>query len=193
MRRSTGHALLSAALIAGVGSAIAYQASGYVIGLIYGGAMRAYRLGAESNKQPVTDQASGEPDKPKDWARDNFYLGRWKANSTAGRAVVDVLSVEPNRIRWGTPANGICESDYSVKVLPWGRNGAFPDQLVPPNEPSDLVFGVARLTLFPKPCPTGDAVVQLAVPLDGSNRLAMNTYDSNVKLTAQYPDLTLLR
>jgi hypothetical protein len=66
MRRSTGHALLSAALIAGVGSAIAYQASGYVIGLIYGGAMHAYRLGAESNKQPVTDQASGEPDKPKD-------------------------------------------------------------------------------------------------------------------------------
>ncbi|TCD56344.1 hypothetical protein [Synechococcus sp. BS55D] len=188
MRRSTGHALLSAALIAGVGSAIAYQASGYLIGAIYGGSMRAHRLSAESNVRSVK-----EPIKPDEWAGDNVYLGRWKANSTAGRAVVNILTVEPTRLRWGTPLNGICDSDYSVEILPWGRNGTFPDQLVPPSEPSDLVVGVARLTLFPKPCHTGDAVVQLAIPLDGSNRMAMNTYDRNGKLTAQYPDLTLIR
>jgi hypothetical protein len=188
MRRATLKALFSAALIAGLVSALGYQASGYVIGAIYGGAMRAHRLSAESHDQPVK-----EPIKPDAWAGDNMYLGRWQANSTAGRAVVNVLTVEPTRLRWGTPLNGICDGDYSVEILPWGRNGTFPDQLVPPSEPSDLVVGVARLTLFPKPCHTGDAVVQLAIPLDGSNRMAMNTYDRNGKLTGQYPDLTLMR
>ncbi|EAQ69661.1 hypothetical protein SynRS9909_02085 [Synechococcus sp. RS9909] len=40
---------------------------------------------------------------PDEWAGDNMDPGRWKANSTAGRAVVNVLTVEPTRLRWGTP------------------------------------------------------------------------------------------
>ena len=90
----------------------------------------------------------------------------WAAGgqSTAGRAVIDVLSVEPNRIRWGNQANGLCDSDYSVENLPWGRNGRYPDQLVPPSQPTDVVVGVARLTLKPSPCSTGDTVIQLAMP-----------------------------
>ena len=124
--------------------------------------------------------------KPKGWAHDNFFLGRWQGQSTAGQAVIDVLTVEPNRIRWGNAINGICDSDYSVQQLPWGRNGRYPDQLVPPSAPSQLVFGVVRLTLQPGPCRTGDAVIQLAMPLDGSSALEVVTYNAKGQLIGQY-------
>ena len=86
----------------------------------------------------------------------------------------------------------ICESDYSVETLPWGRNGRYPDQLLPPAQPTDLVFGVSRLTLQPGPCRTGDAVIQLAMPLDGSNALEVVTYDAAGNLTGSYGVLTPL-
>jgi hypothetical protein len=124
--------------------------------------------------------------KPNSWQFDNFFLGRWQGQSTAGQAVIDVLTVEPNRIRWGNPINGMCDSDYSVRQLPWGRQGRYPDQLVPPSAPSDLVFGVVRLTLQPGPCSTGDAVIQLAMPLDGSSALEVVTYNAKGKLIGQY-------
>jgi len=124
--------------------------------------------------------------KPKGWESDNFFLGHWQGQSTAGRAVIDGLTVSPNRIRWGNAINGICDSDYSVANLPWGRNGRYPDQLVPPKQPTDLVFGVARLTLRPGPCATGVAVIQLAMPLDGSNALEVVTYAANGQLIGQY-------
>ena len=130
--------------------------------------------------------------KPKGWATDNIYLGRWQANSTAGRAVLGVLTVEPNRVRWGNTMNGLCDSDYSVTTLPWGRNGRFPDQLVPPSDATDLVYGVVRLTLEPQACATGDAVVQLAMPLDGSNALQVVTYDAKGQMIGNYPNLTPL-
>jgi len=130
--------------------------------------------------------------KPPGWDTDNFFLGRWQGESTAGRAVIDVLTVEPNRIRWGNKANGLCDSDYSVQQLPWGRNGRYPDQLVPPSQPTDLVFGVARLTLQPGPCRTGDGVIQLAMPLDGSRALEVVTYDAGGRLTGQYGTFTPL-
>jgi hypothetical protein len=130
--------------------------------------------------------------KPRGWATDNFFLGRWQGQSTAGRAVLDVLSVEPDRVRWGNRANGICDSDFSVETLPWGRNGLYPDQLLPPAQPTDLVFGVSRLTLQPGPCRTGDAVIQLAMPLDGSNALEVVTYDAAGNLTGSYGVLTPL-
>ncbi len=127
--------------------------------------------------------------KPKGWATDNFFLGRWQANSTAGRAVLGVLTVEANRVHWGNPANGICDSDYNVTQLPWGRNGRFPDQLVPPSEPTDLVYGVVRLTLQPQACASGDAMVQLAKPLDGSNTLQVVSYDAQGQMIGNYPGL----
>lgn len=130
--------------------------------------------------------------KPKGWEGDNVFLGRWQGNSTAGRAVLEVLTVEPNRVRWGNAANGICDSDYSVEQLPWGRNGRFPDQLVPPSEPSDLVYGVVRLTLHPRPCNTGVAVIQLARPLDDSDSLQVVTYDAKGEMRGNYPGLTEL-
>lgn len=128
--------------------------------------------------------------KPAGWATDNMYLGRWQGQSTAGRAVIDVLTVEPNRIRWGNSFNGVCDSDYSVAFLPWGRNGHYPDQLVPPSQPTDLVVGVVRLTLQPGPCPTGDAVIQLAMPLDGSSALEVVTYNAKGDLTGSYGAFT---
>lgn len=124
--------------------------------------------------------------KPPGWDRDTVYLGRWQGQSTAGRAVIDLLTVEPHRIRWGNRANGLCDSDYSVEILPWGRNGNYPDQLVPPSQPTDLVFGVARLTLQPGACSTGEAVIQLAMPLDGSRALEVVTYNAKGELTGQY-------
>lgn len=124
--------------------------------------------------------------KPKGWETDNVFLGRWQGQSTAGRAVIDVLTVEPLRVRWGNTANGICDSDYNVEQLPWGRNGRYPDQLVPPSQPTDLVFGVARLTLVPRPCGRGDAVIQLAMPLDGSSALEVVTYDASGEVTGKY-------
>lgn len=124
--------------------------------------------------------------KPHGWPTDNFYLGRWQGQSTAGMAVIDVLNVEPNRIRWGNKANGICDSDYSVEHLPWGRNGRYPDQLVPPSQPTDLVIGVSRLTLRPTPCSTGVAVIQLAMPLDGSSQLEVVTYNSGGKVIGSF-------
>ena len=130
--------------------------------------------------------------KPQGWATDNFYLGRWQGQSTAGRAVIDVLTVTPNRVRWGNAFNGICDSDYSVETLPWGRNGRYPDQLVPPSQPTDLVYGVARLTLRPGPCSTGDAVIQLAMPLDGSSALEVVTYGADGRLIGSYGAFTPL-
>jgi len=130
--------------------------------------------------------------KPPGWEHDNFFLGRWQGQSTAGRAVIEVLTVEPHRIRWGNSFNGYCDSDYSVEQLPWGRNGRYPDQLVPPSQPSDLVFGVARLTLRPGPCRTGDGVIQLAMPLDGSSALEVVTYDAKGRLIGQYGAFTPL-
>ncbi len=142
--------------------------------------------------QVFWDSSQAAMAKPQGWATDNFFLGRWQGESTAGRAVIDVLSVEPNRIRWGNQANGLCDSDYSVENLPWGRNGRYPDQLVPPSQPTDLVFGVARLTLRPTACSTGDAVIQLAMPLDGSSALEVVTYDAKGQVTAQYGSFTPL-
>ena len=142
--------------------------------------------------QVLWGSASSPIPKPQGWATDNVFLGRWQGQSTAGRAVIDVLTVEPNRIRWGNAANGICDSDYSVENLPWGRNGRYPDQLVPPSQPTDLVYGVARLTLRPEACSTGAAVIQLAMPLDGSSALELVTYDAEGKVIGKYPDLTPL-
>ena len=85
--------------------------------------------------------------------------------------------------------NGICDSDYNVTQLPWGRNGHFPDQLVPPSEPTDLVYGVVRLTLQPQASASGDAMVQLAKPLDGSNTLQVVSYDAQGQMIGNYPGL----
>ena len=142
--------------------------------------------------QVLWGSASSPIPKPQGWATDNVFLGRWQGQSTAGRAVIDVLTVEPNRIRWGNAANGICDSDYSVEHLPWGRNGRFPDQLVPPSQPSDLVYAVVRLTLQPRPCNTGVAVIQLARPLDDSDSLQVVTYDAKGEMRGNYPGLTEL-
>ena len=141
---------------------------------------------------PATKTASESSARPKGWDSDNVFLGRWQGNSTAGRAVLDVLSVEPTRVRWGNAANGICDSDYSVEQLPWGRNGRFPDQLIAPTAPTDLVYAVVRLTLEPDPCTTGVAVIQLAKPLDGSDTLQVVTYDAKGAIRGQYPDVTAL-
>ena len=84
------------------------------------------------------------------------------------------------------------DSDYSVEQLPWGRNGRFPDQLVPPSEPSDLVYGVVRLTLHPRPCNAGVAMIQLARPLDDSDSLQVVTYDAKGEMRGNYPGLTEL-
>lgn len=130
--------------------------------------------------------------RPKGWDSDNVFLGRWQGNSTAGRAVLDVLSVEPTRVRWGNAANGVCDSDYSVEQLPNGENGRFPDQLIAPTAPTDLVYAVVRLKLEPGPCSTGVAVIQLAKPLDGSDTLQVVTYDAKGAVRGQYSDLTAL-
>lgn len=160
---------------------VGYQASGYVIGLLYGGAMKAHQA-----TQAREAQAPQPSSKPHGWSTDNVFLGRWQGLSTAGNAVIGVLDVQTNRISWGNAANGTCDSDYTVEHLPWGRNGTYPDQLVPPSEPTDVVVAVARLTLQPTPCSTGDAVIQLAIPLDGSRDLNVNTYDANGELIGSY-------
>ena len=147
---------------------------------------------ADSTAETSASISESVPRKPEGWGGDNFFLGRWKANSTAGRAVLGVLTVEPNRVRWGNAANGKCDADYSVETMPWGRNGRFPDQLVPPSAPTDLVYAVTRLTLKPKPCATGDAVIQLALPL-GEGPLQVVTYDAEGNMTGNYPDLTPLQ
>ena len=152
-----------------------------------------------SHSMEKTETPSAKPaerasatSKPKGWDSDNIFLGRWQGNSTAGRAVLEVLTVAPNRVRWGNAANGICDSDYSVEHLPWGRKGRFPDQLVPPSQPSDLVYAVVRLTLQPRPCSTGVAVIQLARPLDDSDSLQVVTYDAKGEMRGNYPGLTEL-
>jgi len=151
--------------------------------------IRFNREGAYTLQVLWTSAQQTSTQKPEGWATDNIYLGNWRANSTAGRAILDVLTVEPNRVSWGSDLNGICESDYSVEVMPWGRNGRFPDQLVPPRTPTDLVYGVVRLTLQPGPCKSGDAILQLAVPMDGSNAMQVVTYDANGNMNGNYPDL----
>ena len=142
---------------------------------------------------PLSTASATRISKPQGWTNDNVFLGRWQGNSTAGRAVLDVLTLEPNRVRWGNAANGSCDSDYSVEQMPWGRHGRFPDQLVPPTQPTDLVYGVVRLTLQPQPCNTGVAVIQLAKPMDGSGALQVVTYDAEGAVRGNYPDLSELR
>ena len=131
--------------------------------------------------------------KPHGWTTDNVFLGRWQGLSTAGMAVIGVLTVEPNRVSWGNKANGICSSDYSVEFLPWGRPGTYPDQLIPPSESSDVVFRVVRLTLEPTPCHTGDASILLAKPLDGSDELQVNSYDAKGRFTGSYGSFERIR
>ena len=141
---------------------------------------------------PEKEKPAERSSRPKGWNSDNVFLGRWQGNSTAGRAVLDVLSVEPKRVRWGNAANGVCDSDYSVEQLPSEPNGRFPDQLIAPTAPTDLVYAVVRLTLEPDPCSTGVAVIQLAKPLDGSDTLQVVTYDTKGAVRGQYPDLSAL-
>lgn len=152
--------LLWALVIAAGLTAAVYHGSGYLIGAIYGGAMKAYR----AKHTPAIP-------KPPGWATDNFYLGRWQGLTTAGMDVNGVLTVEPNRIRFGNQPNGICESDYTVKFLPMTTN---------------LRSGVVQLTLQPGPCRTGTAVIQLAMPLDGSHALEVVTLDATGKPTGYF-------
>ena len=84
--------------------------------------------------------------------------------STAERAILDVLTVGPNRVNWGRALNGICESDYSV----------------------------VRLILQRCPCQSGDAVLQLAASMDGSNGMQVVTYDVNDNMNDNEPELMLL-
>lgn len=138
----------------------------------------------------ATLPAHGQPlPRPPGWATDPTFLGRWQAHSTAGAAILNVLSVRPERVRWGTPYNGFCSSAYSVQRLPDGH-GTYPDNLLPPATPSDLTYAVVRLTLEPSPCRTGDAVLQLAVPHDGSRRVFVTTYAADGRLTGWYGELT---
>jgi hypothetical protein len=158
----------------------------------------ALLLGASSTHSLEKTETSSPKDaeaatlKPTGWGGDNFFLGRWQGNSTAGRAVLGVLTLEPNRVRWGNLINGICDSDYSVEHLPWGRDGRFPDQLVPPSQPTDLVYAVVRLTLQPRPCKTGVVMIQLAQPLDSSDSLQVVTYGVKGEMRGNYPGLTKL-
>lgn len=107
--------------------------------------------------------------------------------------MLNVLTIEPNRVRWGTAMSGTCNNTYSVKILPKQRNGRFPDQLVPPSSPSNLEYRVARLTLKPGSCNTRDAVVQLAMPMDNTNALQVVTYDATGNMIGNYPDLERVR
>ena len=163
-----------------------------VVAALVLGACSSHSMDKTETPSAKSAERASATSKPKGWDSDNIFLGRWQGNSTAGRAVLEVLTVAPNRVRWGNAANGICDSNYSVEQLPWGRNGRFPDQLVPPSEPSDLVYGVVRLTLDPRPCNTGVAVIQLAKPLDGSEALQVVTYDAQGDVRGNYPDLTAL-
>lgn len=45
---------------------------------------------------------------------------------------------------------------------------------------------MVRLTLQPAPCSTGDAVIQLAIPLDGTSALEVVTYNAKGQLIGQY-------
>lgn len=118
-------------------------------------------------------------------------IGRWQGQSTAGMAVLEVLTITPRRVRWGNAFNGRCDSAYSAQVLPTGR-GTYPDNLTPPLQPSDLDYRVVRLTLRPGPCPNGDAVLQLAMPRDGSDRIFVNSYGRDGQLTGWYGELNRL-
>lgn len=162
-------AVLWIAAISGFVVAVGYLSSGYIIGFLYGGAMKAHR--AAELRQIKT----ASPPKPDGWANDTVFLGVWQGESRAGSAVIDRLTVEPNRLHWGNAANGICESEYSVETMP-------------PPEPTDRVTAVVRLTLQPVPCSTGDAVIQLSKPLDGRGVLSVNTYNAKGELIGQYGD-----
>ena len=94
--------------------------------------------------------------------------------------MIEVLTLEPNRIRWGNAFNGVCDSDYSVEILS-------------PRQPSEPLSGMVRLTLQPGPCATGDAVVELALPADGSSGLEVVTYGADGRLIGQYGTFTPLR
>ena len=160
MRNNLRQCLAWSLVIAAGLTAAVYHGSGYLIGAIYGGAMKAYR----AKHSPVIP-------KPPGWATDNVYLGRWQGLTTAGMDVNGVLTVEPNRIRLGNQPNGICESDYTVNNLPKTTN---------------LRYGGVQLTLQPWPCRTGTAVIQLTMPLDGSHALEVVTLDATGKPTGYF-------
>lgn len=61
----------------------------------------AILLGACSNSTDMADASDIRISKPKGCNNDNVFLGRWRGNSTAGRAVLDVLTLKPNRGPWG--------------------------------------------------------------------------------------------
>jgi hypothetical protein len=117
-------------------------------------------------------------------------FGRWRGESTAGMAVLDVLTLTPERVRWGNAYNGRCDRAYNVEELPSGQV-TYPDNLVPPASPTDLRFRVVRLRLQPGPCGR-DAKVQLAIPLDGSDRMFVNSYAADGSLTGWYGELNRL-
>ena len=146
----------------------------------------SFRREGQYTLQVLWQQSRNVIPKPKYWASHNIFLGRWQGQSTAGRAVLDVLSVEPNRVRWGNKANGICDSDYSVKTLPSVPGGHDPDQLVPSRKPTERGYAITRLTLKPRPCSTGAAVIQLAMPLDHSDHLKVVTYGADGTTIGHY-------
>ncbi len=118
-------------------------------------------------------------------------IGRWQGQSTAGMAVLEVLTITPQRVRWGNAFNGRCDSAFAAVVLPPGR-GTYPDDLTPPRQPSDQEVRVVRLTLRPGPCATGDAMLQVAMPSGSTDRIFVNSYDRDGRLTGWYGELIRL-
>lgn len=139
---------------------------------------RGCRMGGVAQPAPVRESLA-------------TLIGRWQGQSTAGMAVLEVLTITPERVRWGNAFNGRCDSTYRAEVLPNGR-GSYPDNLTPPLQPTGLEYRVVRLTLTPGPCASGDAMLQLAMPLDGSDRLFVNSYDRQGQLTGWYGELNRL-
>ncbi|MGL5706703.1 MAG: hypothetical protein ACRCYB_13505 [Aeromonas veronii] len=121
--------------------------------------------------------------KPPGWDGDNVLLGSWYSDSTAGAAVLDRVTLTGDRIRWGNKANGICDSEYNVEWVA-AEEGTYPDSLSPP-EPG-VTYMVARLTLIPKPCATGDAMLQLAYPMGGQRSVYANLYGADGKMTGWF-------
>jgi hypothetical protein len=179
--------LVCSAIIAAETTTTAYQARADLIGAFDGSEVKGHLAKvAESKAKPQSSSSQAPIPKPPGWSSNNSYLGRWQGQSRAGLAVIGVLSVEPNRVSWGNTANGSCNSDYAVERLPLQRNGTYPDPLVHPSEPTDLAYSVTQLTLRPKPCKTGDAMLQLSMPLDGSQDLQVNTYNAKGQVTGIY-------
>ncbi len=74
--------------------------------------------------------------------------GRRRGLSSAGMAVLDVLTLTPERVRWGNAYKGRCYSAYTLVELPPGK-GTYPDNLVPPASPTDIRFRVVRRSWSP--------------------------------------------